>query len=82
MNLEWQEIGWDSSNIERIAHDGQKLYVEFKTGSGYYYESVPYEIFVRIMNKEVISKSEGKLSYGATFNMLVIKGGYKGIPYK
>ena len=29
MDLEWQEIGWDSSNIERIAHDGQKLYVEF-----------------------------------------------------
>lgn len=82
MDLEWQEIGWDSNNIERIAHDVQKLYVEFKTGSGYYYEFVPYEIFVRIMNKEVISKSEGKPSYGATFNQLVVKAGYKGIQYK
>ena len=30
MDLEWQEIGWDSSNIERIAHDGQKLYFSQK----------------------------------------------------
>ncbi|PPZ91912.1 hypothetical protein C3729_07600 [Cloacibacterium normanense] len=82
MDLEWQEIGWDSNNIERIAHDGQKLYVEFKAGSGYYYEYVSYEIFVRIMNKEVISKSEGKPSYGATLDALVKKGGYKGIQYK
>ncbi len=80
MDLEWQEIGWDSSNIERIAHDGQKLYVEFKTGSGYYYEYVPYEIFVRILNKECNDKA-GKPSYGATFNLLV-KIHYKGIQYK
>lgn len=83
MNLDWQEIGYDSDNIERIAHDGQKLYVEFKkTGKGYYYENLPFEIFVRIMNKEVYSKSEGKPSYGATFNMLVIRSGYKGEQYK
>jgi uncharacterized protein YjhX (UPF0386 family) len=82
MNLEWQEIGSDSNNIEKIAHDGHKLYVEFKTGQGYYYEGVPYEIFVRIVNKEVISKSEGKPSYGATFNMLVKRSGYTGEQYK
>lgn len=82
MDLEWQEIGYDSVTIGRIAHDGQKLYVEFQTGTGYYYEYVPYEVFVRIMNKEVISKSEGKPSYGATLNLLVIKAGYKGIQYK
>lgn len=82
INLDWQEIGYDSDNIEKIAHDGQKLCVEFKTGKGYYYEGVPYDIFVRIMNKEVISKSEGKPSYGATFNMLVLRNGYKGEQYK
>lgn len=82
MDLEWQEIGWDSSNIERIAHDRIKLYVEFKTGKGYFYDGVPYEIFVRIMNKEVSSKSEGKPSYGATFDVLVKKGGYIGEQYK
>jgi uncharacterized protein YjhX (UPF0386 family) len=83
MDLEWQEIGFDSDNIERIAHDGQKLYVEFKkTGKGYYYEDVSYEIFVRIMNKEVYSKSEGKPSFGATFNMLVIKSGFIGEQYR
>lgn len=82
MDLEWQEIGWDSKDIERIAHDGVEMYVEFKTGSGYRYPNIPYEIFIRILNKEIISKSEGKPSYGATFNMLVVKGGYKGEQYK
>jgi hypothetical protein len=78
MNLEWQEIGFDSKNIERIAHDGSVMYVEFKNGKGYRYSNLPYEIFVSILNKEVFSKSEGKPSYGATFNTLVVKGGYLG----
>jgi len=82
MDLKWQEIGWDSNNIERIAHDGVNLYVEFKKGSAYSYANLPYEIFTSIMNKEVYSKSEGKPSYGATFNMLVVKSGYKGEQYK
>lgn len=82
MELEWQEIGWDSNNIERIAHDGVNLFVEFKKGSAYSYPNLPYEIFTRIMSKEVFSKSEGKPSYGATFNMLVVKSGYKGEQYK
>jgi hypothetical protein len=81
MNIEWQEIGWDSSNIERIAHDGQKLYAEFKNGTGYYYDDLPYDVFVRILNKEFSDKT-GKPSYGATFNILVKKAGYVGIPYK
>jgi len=82
MELEWQEIGWDSKDIERIAHDGVEMYVEFKKGSGYKYPNLPYEIFLRILNKEVISKSEGKPSYGATFDALVKKAGYIGIQYK
>lgn len=82
MDLEWQEVGWDSSNIERIAHDGVNLYVEFKKGTGYKYSNLPYEIFTRIMNKEVYSKSEDKPSYGATFIMLVVKAGYNGEQYK
>ena len=83
MNLEWQEIGWDSTDIERIAHDGMSLYVEFKkNGSGYKFENIPYEIFQSIMNKECISKSEGKPSYGATFYHLVRKAGYEGVQYK
>lgn len=82
-NLDWQEIGFDSTNIERIAHSESNLYVEFiKNGSGYRYPNVPFEIFQRIMNKECISISEGKPSYGATFNVLVIKAGYQGIQYK
>ena len=82
MDLEWQNIGYDSDNIERIAHNGFYMYVEFKKGSGYSYSNLPYEIFLRILNKEVFSKSEGKPSYGATFNMLVIRGGYLGVQYK
>jgi hypothetical protein len=82
MNLEWQEIGFDSSDIERIAHNGVDMYVEFKKGSGYRFPNLPYEIFERILNKEVISKSEGKPSYGATFNLLVKKAGFKPIQYK
>ncbi len=83
MNLEWQEIGYDSKDIERIAHDGVNLYVEFKqNNSGYKYFNVPFEIFVRIMNKETYSKSEGKPSYGATLSSLVKKGGFLYEPYK
>jgi len=82
MNLEWQEIGFDSTDIERIAHDGADMYVEFKKGSGYKFPNLPYEIFQRILNKEVISKSEGKPSYGATFYSLVRRAGYNGEQYK
>lgn len=83
MDLEWQEIGFDSNNIERIAHNGVDMYVEFKkNGSAYKYSNLPYEIFTSIINKEVCSKSEGRSSYGATFNRLVVKGGYKGEQYK
>ncbi len=82
-NLNWQEIGFDSSDIERIAHSGNDLFVEFKkNGSGYKYLNVPFEIFQRIMNKECISKSEGKPSYGATLNRLVKKAGYQYEQYK
>lgn len=76
MDIEWQIIGWDSKDIERIAHDGINLYVEFKNNSGYKYFNVPFEIYQRIMNKECISKSEGKPSYGATFFNLVKKAGF------
>ena len=82
-NLEWQQIGYDSSTIERIAHSGQDLFVEFKSkGSGYKYLNVPFEIFQRILNKECISKSEGKPSYGATLDLLVKKAGYQPEQYK
>ena len=77
MELEWQIIGWDSNNIERIAHDGINLYVEFKNNSIYIYFNVPFEIYQRIMNKECISKSEGKPSYGATLSNLVKKAGFR-----
>lgn len=82
-NLEWQQIGHDSSTIERIAHSGQDLFVEFKPkGSGYKYPNVPIEIFQRILNKECISKSERKPSYGATLDLLVKKAGYQPQQYK
>jgi hypothetical protein len=82
-NLDWQEIGFDSSTIERIAHSGSDLYVEFKkSGSGYQYLNVPYEIFQRIMNKECYSKNEGNPSYGATLDTLVKKAGYQYKQYK
>ena len=81
-NLEWQEIGFDSSNIDRIAHSGTDLYVEFRNNSGYKYLNVPVEIFQRIMNKECFSKSEGKPSYGATLDQLVKKAGYTPVQYK
>ncbi len=82
-NLEWQQIGYDSNRIERIAHSGSDLFVEFKNnGAGYKYDNIPVEIFQRILNKECISKSEGKHSYGATLDVLVIKTGNKGVRYK
>ena len=81
-NLHWKEIGDDSTTIKRIAHAGNFLYVEFKGGSGYKYIGVPIEIFQRIMNKECISKSEGRPSYGATLDILVKKAGYHFEHYK
>jgi len=81
-NLEWKEIGFDSRDIERIAHNGYDLFVEFKSGSGYKYQNVPFDIFQRILNKECISKSEGKPSYGATLDVLVKKAGYHFDQYK
>jgi hypothetical protein len=82
-NMEWQVIGYDSTTIERIAHSGQDLFVEFKSkGSGYKYFNVPIEIYQRILNKECSSKSEGKPSYGATLDQLVKKAGYIPQQYK
>jgi len=81
-NLDWKEIGFDSKNIDRIAHSGNDLFVEFKNGSGYKYLNVPFDIFQRIMNKECISKSEGRPSYGATLDNLVKKAGYQPQQYK
>lgn len=82
-NLEWIEIGYDSDDIERIAHSGQDLFVEFKSkNSGYKYYNVPFEIFQRILNKECISKSKGRPSYGSTLHKLVKIAGYQCDQYK
>lgn len=81
-NLEWSDIGHDSDNIMRIGHSGQDLFVEFKNGSGYKYANVPIEIFQRILNKECISKSKGRPSYGSTLHQLVKKVGYDYNQYK
>lgn len=81
-DLDWQVVGFDSSNIERLAHSGNDLFVEFKNDSGYKYLNVPFEIFQRIMNKECYSKSEGKPSYGSTLDKLVKKAGYHYEQYK
>lgn len=81
-NLNWNEIGHDSDNIERIAHSGEDLFVEFKNNSGYKYSNVPFEILQRILNKECISKSKGRPSYGSTLDKLVKKAGYHYIQYK
>jgi hypothetical protein len=81
-NLDWKEVGFDSTDIDRIAHSGNDLFVEFKGGSGYKYLNVPFEIFQRILNKEVISKSEGRPSYGASLDRLVKKAGYQYQQYK
>lgn len=81
-NIDWNYVGNDSMHIEKIAHYGGDLYVEFKGGTGYKYTNVPLEIFQRIMNKECISKSEGKASYGATLDKLVKKAGYHFEQYK
>jgi len=75
-NLDWQEIGFDSDDIIRIAHSGNDLYVEFKSNTGYKYSNVPFEIFQRILNKECISKSKGRPSYGSTLHKLVKIAGY------
>lgn len=77
INLQWHEIGYDSSTINRIAYLDGELYVEFKkNNSGYKYRNIPFEIYQSIMNKECISKRDGKNSYGATLDQLVKKTGY------
>jgi uncharacterized protein YjhX (UPF0386 family) len=81
-NLEWKQIGYDSDNIERIAHSVNNLFVEFKNNTGYKYLNVPFEIFQRILNKECISKSKGRPSYGSTLDRLVKKAGYQYEQYK
>lgn len=82
-NLDWKEIGYDSDTIQRIAHSGQDLFIEFKPkGSGYKYYNVPFEIYQRILNKECISKSKGRSSYGSTLDKLVKKAGYRTEQYK
>lgn len=81
-NLEWQQIGFDSDNIEKMAHSDNDLYVEFKNSKGYKYSNVPFEIFQRILNKECISKSKGRPSYGSTLDKLVKKAGYQCDQYK
>lgn len=81
-NLTWLEVGSDSKTIERIAHSGTDLYVEFISGAGYKYSGVPFEIYQRILSKECISKSEGRPSYGATLDKLVKKAGYNYEQYK
>jgi uncharacterized protein YjhX (UPF0386 family) len=81
-DLDWQEVGLDSDNIERMAHSGNDLYVEFKGNTGYKYLNVPFEIFQRILNKECISKSKGRPSYGSTLDKLVKKAGYQHQQYK
>lgn len=81
-NLDWKEIGFDSDDIERIAHSGIDLYVEFKNNAGYKYLNVPFELFQRILNKECISKSKGRPSYGSTLHKLVKTAGYEYQQYK
>ena len=81
-NLEWNQIGDNSDTIERIAHSGNDLFVEFKNNSGYKYFNVPFEILQRILNRECISKSKGRPSYGSTLDKLVKKAGYKHQQYK
>jgi hypothetical protein len=81
-NLDWEEIGFDSETINRIAHSGYDLFVEFKNDSGYKYHNVPVEIFHRILNKECISKSKCRPSYGSTLHKLVKTAGYKFEQYK
>ena len=51
-NLEWQNVGHDSNRIERMAHSGNDLYVEFKNnGAGY--KSVSYTHLTLPTNREV-----------------------------
>jgi uncharacterized protein YjhX (UPF0386 family) len=81
-NIDWQEIGFDSDDIERMEHSGNDLYVEFKSNTGYKYLNVPFEIFQRILNKECISKSKGRPSYGSTLHKLVKAAGFQYEQYK
>ena len=82
-SLKWYEIGNDSDTIIRIAHSGQDLFVEFKPGgSGYKYYNVSSKILQRILKKECIRQSDGKPSYGATLNKLVLTAGYEFDQYK
>lgn len=77
-NMDWIEL--DSGNLYAISHDGVNLFVTFKNMKTYYYPNVPVSTMHRIISKECSSKSTGEPSSGATFDQLVIKQGYVGIP--
>lgn len=74
--MDWTDID-DSTTIKRIAYSVNDLYVEFLSGGVYQYLGVGQDIYMRILRKECISKSEGKPSCGATLDQLVKKAGYQ-----
>ena len=58
--LTWNKV--ESSNIDALAHDGQKLLVRFNNGAVYECENVPEAVFLEIKDAA---------SVGRTFNSLV-----------
>lgn len=46
----------ESSNIDRIGHDGSALHVAFKSGGTHRYENVPAETFEAMRAAESVGK--------------------------
>lgn len=45
--LDWKSV--ESSNVEKVAHDGNHLYVSFRSGT-YRYHHVPAEIYEALLD--------------------------------
>lgn len=58
----------ESSNIEKVGYNEEKLYVQFKGGSTYTYDKVPQAVYNTLMNAEskgkyLNKKVKGKYTY-------------------
>jgi len=45
MNLEWQSVNSEMIDAEAYDPDTERIYLRFKDGKEYYYESCPLEIW-------------------------------------
>lgn len=53
-DLNWTNV--ESSNIEALAHDGENLFVRFRSGKVYQYSEVEIECFSRLTAADSVGR--------------------------